>query len=488
MKLQRSVVMFATILCAALSARALAQESCNAFLQRGIYEKIQAQDASVSYSQVLGEICAQYNRLQSDKESGSVQADYAIAAGGVLFTAEQLDAVGQIMCKPDSSEGISHATYEKAKEFISSEAISAWLECLGLHRGEPQVKTESRAEVSAAIAASLDPTGTIVFYEGFNFTGRSFHIFFHALPHQSSLKWDQYDFEQLVGNNTISSFRAYVSQPTTLYLFEHNHFRGRFVDFHLAANQWTNVANISSRGFNDMTSSIAVTNPGNGGLFVDTPVPFLDAVKEFREALETTLKTAVGKDHIPRMHDTEVMWDTKLNLLTRQRCYRDYDERRVFNLYLSGQRMISDDGDLYALFTPSFSFLKNDDLLLFHQYLTLDLDGRLGYDLHFRFWIKPIIDNGAIKFQPYAWEYWIEDGWYGYKGQVEQSLRPQMTPALIKLAQTVDEKVRGALGSLATNVERVSFTLRSDNRNPFTRAAASTVEATPPSIIVRHKQ
>ncbi|MBL8191069.1 MAG: hypothetical protein JNK38_23835 [Acidobacteria bacterium] len=341
--------------------------------------------------------------------------------------------------------------------------------------------------IEAKNASQSDPWVIFLFYEHPNLKGRRFFSSAKLPANTTSIKYDLYDFEPSVGDNTISSFVALASHPMQITLFEHPHFHGRFTTFDLSATGEYVVNNLSDSrfNFNDITSSIAIAL---GGRTTNPRIPFRYTVEPFRMRVKETLESATDSQYKISLHDTEVNWVNALEMLQRRRmlcvCPGDFDERRIFD----------DAVDTFnPLYTAEYGFLKDVDLIQFFQHLTIEVP--FGNEVKLRFWVKPVVSDGRIKFLPWGWEYWVERGplngfpfFYNVKEQLERAIRPRMTAALRELASTIDQRVSDALGTFATNVERVSFNLDEYDKNQFTQAGDGTAQATPPTIVLRHKQ
>lgn len=143
------------VLCIVSVVNVSAQESCNALLQQGIYERIREQGSSSNYSQMRSAICTQYNRLQQDKLKGDVKIGYVVDSSTASFSWEQLDVIGQSMCKSDSSDNAAQNIYNIANDRISAGAVSAWQQCMALQRDGLITESTFREDDSGAMTFSM---------------------------------------------------------------------------------------------------------------------------------------------------------------------------------------------------------------------------------------------------------------------------------------------------------------------------------------------
>lgn len=127
------------LLSAATSARA--DQDCNALLRSGIYDYVKSKSSSDSNSIINNQICQSYSKLQQDIKSGSVQASYELASGSASFSAQQLEAVAQQMCKSDYSDTTAANLAQSASAVIDPTAVQAWHACIELNTAGIHVKT-----------------------------------------------------------------------------------------------------------------------------------------------------------------------------------------------------------------------------------------------------------------------------------------------------------------------------------------------------------
>lgn len=139
------------LLIAALAVEAAsAQESCNALLRHGIFDRVRETAEISNNSTIQSAFCANYSKYKSDKLAGSGEADYGFGLFGASarLNKEQIESIGQVLCGSDFSDTAAQSLINKSSALVSAPAIDAWQECQRLHAHGLKVETSVNDEVT----------------------------------------------------------------------------------------------------------------------------------------------------------------------------------------------------------------------------------------------------------------------------------------------------------------------------------------------------
>jgi hypothetical protein len=317
------------------------------------------------------------------------------------------------------------------------------------------------------------PWGIIMVFEHPNCAGRCFTASFNNSS--GAIKWDNYDFADIVGDNKISSFKIFPNKATTVILCEKEHFRGRYYWLNAKpGNGWIQVGDLSNDNFNDITSSIIVTHEDlEKSQVAHTRIELsVTAVEEFRDGVKKEVESNDKIESISHK-EAQILWDTKLNY---KRTYEGY--------------------------TYNSSTYKNSDVIQF--YIKFDANPNWwpkDYEVRLRFWIEPTNIGGLMGFKGYSWNVWVEKGWIVQyiRNKIYNSITESMPKSLQDLASKIDEGIRVRIREkwglevekmLTRDIERISFTQPepgdTSKINPYAGVAPWRIESTPPVIILQH--
>lgn len=114
-----------------LSARsAWAQEACSELVRHGLYDRFRQNSAYAGTSVDTNALCSSYSSLLKSSTGAGGSASYGPFGASGTYTADQLVAVGQMMCSASTNDSFVSNVLNTLATVVDSNAIQAFRACV----------------------------------------------------------------------------------------------------------------------------------------------------------------------------------------------------------------------------------------------------------------------------------------------------------------------------------------------------------------------